>query len=77
MLSDASIMGEQLVARLCAATNAHDVEAFVACFAEDYDSVQPRTRTGHFAGAGRFARTGRRSSLDGGLQECGAKSLKL
>ena len=33
--------GEQLVARLHAAMNAHDVEAFVACFAEDYDSVQP------------------------------------
>jgi len=41
MPSDASIMGEQLVARLHAAMNAHDVEAFVACFAEDYDSAQP------------------------------------
>jgi uncharacterized protein (TIGR02246 family) len=41
MLSDASTMGEQLVARLHTAMNAHDVEAFVACFAEDYDSVQP------------------------------------
>jgi uncharacterized protein (TIGR02246 family) len=38
---DASTMGEQLVARLLAAMNAHDIEAFVACFAEDYDSVQP------------------------------------
>ena len=41
MPSDASIMGEDLVARLAAAMNAHDVEAFVACFAEDYDSAQP------------------------------------
>ena len=30
-----------MVARLRAATNAHDIDAFVACFAEDYDSVQP------------------------------------
>jgi ketosteroid isomerase-like protein len=41
MPSDASTMGEQLVARLHAAMNAHDVDAFVACFAEDYDSAQP------------------------------------
>jgi ketosteroid isomerase-like protein len=33
--------GEQLVGRLHAAMNAHDIEAFVACFAEDYDSSQP------------------------------------
>jgi ketosteroid isomerase-like protein len=34
-------LGAQLVRRLCAAMNAHDIEAFVACFAADYDSVQP------------------------------------
>ena len=34
-------MCKQLVMRLQAAMNAHDVEAFVACFAEDYDSAQP------------------------------------
>src|SRR5690242_10727309 len=27
--------------RITAAINAHDVDAFVACLAEDYDSVQP------------------------------------
>jgi hypothetical protein len=27
--------------RLAAAMNAHDVDAFAACFASDYDSVQP------------------------------------
>ena len=27
--------------RLCAAMNAHDIEAFADCFAEDYDSAQP------------------------------------
>lgn len=27
--------------RLDAALNAHDIDAFVACFAEDYDSEQP------------------------------------
>jgi ketosteroid isomerase-like protein len=41
MPSDASTMGERLVTRLQAAMNAHDLEAFVACFVEDYDSVQP------------------------------------
>jgi ketosteroid isomerase-like protein len=41
MPPDASEMGERLVTRLHAAMNAHDIEAFVACFAEDYDSVQP------------------------------------
>ena len=41
MPSDASNMGEQVVMRLQAAMNAHDIDAFVACFAEDYDSAQP------------------------------------
>jgi hypothetical protein len=33
--------GLSVVERLTAAMNAHDIEAFVACFAEDYDSEQP------------------------------------
>jgi ketosteroid isomerase-like protein len=33
--------GERLVARMHAAMNAHDIDAFVACFAEDYDSLPP------------------------------------
>jgi uncharacterized protein (TIGR02246 family) len=41
MPPNADALGEQLVRRLQAAMNAHDVEAFVACFAEDYDSAQP------------------------------------
>jgi ketosteroid isomerase-like protein len=41
MSSEASTRAEQVVRRLHAAMNAHDVEAFVACFAEDYDSAQP------------------------------------
>jgi ketosteroid isomerase-like protein len=41
MPSDADVMGERVVSRLHAAMNAHDIEAFVACFAEDYDSTQP------------------------------------
>jgi hypothetical protein len=41
MPPDASTGGAQLVRRLCAAMNAHDIEAFVACFAADYDSAQP------------------------------------
>jgi ketosteroid isomerase-like protein len=41
MPADADTMGERVVARMHAAMNARDVEAFVACFAEDYDSAQP------------------------------------
>ena len=41
MSSNASTSGHRLVGRLHAAMNAHDIEAFVACFAEDYDSAQP------------------------------------
>src|SRR4051794_40890312 len=41
MPTETSNTGEHVVRRLHAAMNAHDVEAFVACFAEDYDSAQP------------------------------------
>ena len=41
MSVDARAVGETLVKRLHAAMNDHDIEAFVACFAEDYDSAQP------------------------------------
>ena len=41
MTSAAGSTGVQVVARLQTAMNAHDIEAFVACFAEDYESVQP------------------------------------
>ena len=41
MPSEARSDAEQLVERLHAAMNAHDIDAFVACFAEDYDSAQP------------------------------------
>ena len=34
-------MSEPVVERLNAAMNAHDIDAFVACFAEDYESEQP------------------------------------
>lgn len=34
-------MSELVVERLSAAMNAHDIDAFVACFAEDYESEQP------------------------------------
>jgi ketosteroid isomerase-like protein len=40
-MSSDTAMGERVVARVHAAMNAHDVEAFVACFAEDYVSAQP------------------------------------
>lgn len=41
MPPDRSSAGERLVRRLHAAMNAHDIEAFVACFAEGYASAQP------------------------------------
>ena len=50
MPSDASEMGERVVRRAHAAMNAHDIEAFVACFAEDYDSVQPAHPSRAFRG---------------------------
>jgi hypothetical protein len=37
--------------QLCAAMNAHDIDAFVACFALDYDSVQPAHPDRAFTGS--------------------------
>jgi ketosteroid isomerase-like protein len=34
-------MSDLVAQRLAAAANAHDIDAFVACVAEDYDSRQP------------------------------------
>jgi ketosteroid isomerase-like protein len=39
-----------VVERLLAAMNARDIEAFVACFAEDYESEQPAHPDRAFAG---------------------------
>ena len=33
--------GRQMVERLVAATNAHDLDALVACFDEDYENETP------------------------------------
>jgi ketosteroid isomerase-like protein len=40
-----------LVHRLCAATNAHDLEALVACFAPDYRNETPAHPDRGFSGA--------------------------
>jgi ketosteroid isomerase-like protein len=40
-----------VVERLADAMNAHDIDAFVACFAEDYDSAQPAHPDRAFSGA--------------------------
>src|SRR5215470_3927838 len=37
--------------RLAAALNAHDLDAFVACFAPDYDSAQPAHPDRAFTGS--------------------------
>ena len=50
MPSDAQ-MGERVVARMHAAINAHDIDAFVACFAADYDSMPPAHPHRAFRGA--------------------------
>jgi uncharacterized protein (TIGR02246 family) len=39
-----------VVTALLEATNAHDIDAFVALFAEDYDSEQPAHPDRHFRG---------------------------
>jgi ketosteroid isomerase-like protein len=41
MSAERGATGETLVRRMGAAMNDHDIEAFVACFSEDYDSSQP------------------------------------
>jgi hypothetical protein len=45
-------MAELVVERVRAAMNAHDIEAFVACFDEDYDSEQPAHPDRAFRGSG-------------------------
>lgn len=41
----------EVIERLHAAMNAHDIDAFVACFAPDYDSVQPAHPDRAFTGS--------------------------
>ncbi len=41
----------QVTNRLLAAMNAHDIDAFVACFAPDYRSEQPAHPSRAFAGS--------------------------
>jgi hypothetical protein len=41
----------EVIERLNAAMNAHDIDAFVACFAPDYDSVQPAHPDRAFTGS--------------------------
>ena len=52
-------MARTVAERLLAAMNAHDLDAFADCFAEDYDSRQPahpdRAFRGPRAGAGNWA----------------------
>ena len=43
-------MGEAMNGRLLAAMNAHDLDAFVACFASDYRSEQPAHPSRAFEG---------------------------
>ena len=45
-------MRRDVLTRLHEAMNAHDIEAFVACFAEDYDSRQPAHPDRAFRGTG-------------------------
>ena len=45
-------MDQLVVQRLHAAMNAHDIDAFVACFHEDYESEQPAHPDRAFRGSG-------------------------
>ena len=49
-------MPDLVAERLCAAANAHDIDAFVACFAEDYDSRQPAHPDRAFRGSDQVRR---------------------
>jgi hypothetical protein len=44
--------GAEVVERLNAAMNAHDLDSFVACFDDDYESEQPVHPDRTFRGAG-------------------------
>jgi hypothetical protein len=41
----------EIMNRLLSAMNAHDLDAFVACFASDYDSQQPAHPARSFRGS--------------------------
>ena len=62
MSADEIAMDGRLVTRLHQAMNDHDLEAFLACFADDYDARSRRIQTEPFEAASRFARIGRRCS---------------
>jgi ketosteroid isomerase-like protein len=49
-LDEEAVMGE-LTNRLLSAMNAHDLDAFVACFAQDYRSEQPAHPNREFHGS--------------------------
>ena len=53
---------QAMVDRLVRATNDHDLDALVACFAEDYENETPVHPARGFRGASRCAGTGSRSS---------------
>jgi len=74
MPSDAQ-MGERLVARMHAAMNAHDIDAFVACFAADYDSVQPAHPDRAFRGREQVRANW--SAVFGGVSDFRAELIRL
>jgi ketosteroid isomerase-like protein len=57
--------------RLRAAMNARDIEALVACFAEDYDSVQPAHPDRAFVGRGQVRENW--SAIFGGVPDFSAE----
>jgi ketosteroid isomerase-like protein len=50
MTNDASDGGAALLDRLCSAVNAHDLDAIVACFADDYHNDTPAHPERSFTG---------------------------
>lgn len=66
--------GSPAIERLAAAMNAHDIEAFVACFAEDYDSAQPAHPDRAFRG--RDPVRANWSAIFAGVPDFGAELLR-
>ena len=54
----------EIMNRLLSAMNAHDLDAFVACFAADYESQQPAHPSRAFRGSDQVRKTGKASSRE-------------
>jgi limonene-1,2-epoxide hydrolase len=65
----------RVVHRLCAATNAHDLDAVVACFATDYRNETPIHPTRGFVGAEQVRRNW--TQIFAGIPDVSAEIVRL